>query len=97
MLKLVLGASPYDRSSGPKRLITVADALNTIRRIFAPYLCRQHVGPIPFVGAQLLCKHPTTPVPRPRRRRTWLSKPTAHGEPSDVQVPVVAVGLITFE
>ena len=66
MAKLILGASLYDSSNGPKQFTAAADALKTIlsdiRPLSLPATC---VAPIPSLGAQLLCKHPTALVPLP--------------------------------
>jgi hypothetical protein len=46
--KLILGASLYDRSNGPKQFTTAADALNTILSDIRPLpLQATCVGPIP--------------------------------------------------
>ena len=59
--KLILGASLYDRSNGPKQSTTAADALNTIlsdiRPLPLPATCVGHS----VLGAQLLCKDLTAP------------------------------------
>ena len=62
MAKLILGASLDDRSNGPQKFATAADALKTIlsniRPLSLPAAC---VGSISSPGAQLLCKQPTVP------------------------------------
>ena len=66
------------------------------RVIFAVYLCRRHAR-APFrPWVPNCCANPDRPQCRCRvEEKTRLSKPATHGKPSDVQVPAVAVGLIT--
>ena len=56
MAKLILGASLDDRSNGPQKFATAADALKTILSDIRLYLCWLR----PLVP-KLLCKHPTAP------------------------------------
>jgi hypothetical protein len=85
--KLILGASLYDRSNGPNSSPLPPTRSRQSCRIFALYLCRRHAW-TPFRPwvPDYCADTPLPPVPLPCRRRTRLSKPAAHGEPSDVQV-----------